>query len=123
MNTMLNNHLSARLEDIVINWYRKKRSDFFFTQNYRVLYKKKYDVIGYVGSVLISITFSPQIIHTCRLRKSDGLSLLFLVINVCGTSCMVVFGIANELFAIIVSNYLIMLCLFILLFFYFFFKE
>jgi uncharacterized protein with PQ loop repeat len=71
--------------------------------------------IGYVGSFIISFTLLPQIIHTYRIRNADGLSLLFLVSNACGTVCMLIYAVFNNLLPILMSNVIILFLILLLI--------
>ena len=39
------------------------------------------ETCGLASSVLITVMFVPQVVHTCRTKDTDGLSYAFLVTN------------------------------------------
>ena len=74
------------------------------------------DYIGYIGSILISITFIPQIVHTYKIKDSSGISKPFIFINMIGTVCMLIYGVYENLVPVIISNSLILFLLLLLTF-------
>ena len=66
------------------------------------------NVHGYIGSVFISFTLLPQIVHTFRKKKVDQLSPIFLLNNFVGTFFMMVYAVQETLVPIIVTNAMIL---------------
>lgn len=66
------------------------------------------EFVGYAGAALISMTLLPQIVHTCRLRKVEQLSVAFLCLNVAGTGCLLAYGVQGGLWPVIVCNAIVL---------------
>jgi len=49
-------------------------------------------IVGLIASVLITIAYVPQVIHTMKLKHMKGISLLWLVILVSGSILYLIYG-------------------------------
>lgn len=51
------------------------------------------DVIGYIGGGLLGVQSIPQIFKICKTKSTNDISLLFVLTNLCGLSCMTYFAV------------------------------
>lgn len=70
--------------------------------------------IGVIASLLIPISFIPQIIRVFRLKSAREISVLFTVIQLLGVLVWMIYGIRLGLLPIILCN-IVMTCLVIAL--------
>lgn len=71
-------------------------------------------IVGYIGSLLVSVTFLPQVIHTYRIKDASGISKVFMITNLIGTTCMLVYGLYENLLPVLISNCIILTFLILL---------
>lgn len=70
--------------------------------------------IGVIASLLVPISFIPQIIRVFRLKSAREISILFTVIQLLGVLVWMTYGIRLGLLPIILCN-IVMACLIIVL--------
>lgn len=75
------------------------------------------DIIGYVGVVLSSITFVPQVLHAWKTKSVGDLSFWMIIILLGNVSTWLFYGIYKEDRPLIVANTII-LALALLLFYF-----
>ncbi len=62
------------------------------------------DFFGHVGSFLSSVTFIPQVYKTWKSRSAGDLSLVMMLIVFTSTIVWLVYGIALNLWPVIIAN-------------------
>ena len=72
-------------------------------------------IIGLLGSIMISIMFIPQTIHTIRTGKTKDLSKLFLFLSIISSMLMIIYGIYFVILPVIIANISVFLNSFVLL--------
>ena len=65
---------------------------------------RKSDIVGYIGGVLLIVTLFPQIYHTYTTKKTDDLSLVFLIMEVVTCIFLFTYGILIEEKPLIITN-------------------
>jgi uncharacterized protein with PQ loop repeat len=55
-----------------------------------------YDIIGYVGGILLAIQLIPQILKVIISNSTKDLSIVFLSLNTIGLVCMGLFGLSQN---------------------------
>ena len=78
---------------------------------------------GYIGPVLSSITFLPQVIKAWQSKSMGDVSLLMLCIVLLSTVVWLVYGIGKDLRPVIIANSIICFLSLVLLYFKFTFKS
>ena len=68
------------------------------------------EIIGYLGSFLISIILIPQVIKTFTTKETKGLSYIFLLIGFFASVLMVVYGFFINALPIVIANIIYMIC-------------
>lgn len=82
-----------------------------------------YELMGYLGSLLSSITFVPQVYKTYKTKKVGDLSLLMLIIVFTSTVIWLIYGIGLRLMPVIICNSIICLLSLVLIYFKLRFKA
>ena len=62
------------------------------------------DGVGFLGSVLSSITFIPQVYKVWHTKKANDLSLAMLLIVLTSTVVWLIYGVALMLWPVIICN-------------------
>lgn len=62
------------------------------------------EVCGLLSSVLISIMFVPQVVHTCRTRDAEGLSYSFLFMNLLASTMGLVYSVYFRVVPMMIAN-------------------
>jgi MtN3 and saliva related transmembrane protein len=60
--------------------------------------------LGYIGGVLTTFCYIPQIIKVVKLKSAKEISLLFTIMLLAGVICWLFYGILLSLFPIILWN-------------------
>lgn len=81
------------------------------------------ELAGYIGPILSSITFLPQVIKAWQSKSMGDVSLLMLFIVLLSTVVWLVYGIGKELRPVIIANSIICFLSLVLLYFKFTFKS
>lgn len=81
------------------------------------------DIVGHFGSFLSSVTFLPQVYKTWKTRSAGDLSLLMMLIVTTSTVVWLIYGIALQLWPVIICNAVICLLSLLLIFFKLRFKN
>jgi MtN3 and saliva related transmembrane protein len=84
---------------------------------------KYYEIIGYIGVFFISINLVPQIYHIYKIKNSDAISYMFIIIGFFSSFFMGLYGILVEKNPIIISNTITFCFYCILLITKFYFKN
>lgn len=75
------------------------------------------DVVGYIGVVLSSITFVPQVIHAWKTRSVGDLSFWMIIILLGNVSTWLFYGVYKGDRPIIVANSIILFLALLLFYF------
>jgi MtN3 and saliva related transmembrane protein len=62
------------------------------------------DIIGYIGTFLISVNLIPQIYHIIKIKNTDSISLSSIILGVLSGIFMGSYGILINKFPVIISN-------------------
>ena len=81
------------------------------------------DIVGYIGSFLISIVLIPQVYTTYKARNVESLSPCFLFTSIVGASTMMYYGSSIEAVPVMISNSSVLFNSVTLLTFYFKYKK
>ncbi len=60
--------------------------------------------VGIAAGILTAASLLPQLIKTFREKKSEELSLVYLITLLCGLICWIWYGILKEDYPIIITN-------------------
>jgi MtN3 and saliva related transmembrane protein len=80
------------------------------------------EIVGHTGAVLSSITFIPQVYKAWQSKSVGDLSLNMMLIVMTSTLVWLVYGLALNLWPVIIANSIIFFLSVVLLFFKFTFK-
>tara|TARA_Y200000002_G_scaffold110760_1_gene90730 strand:+ start:282 stop:548 length:267 start_codon:yes stop_codon:yes gene_type:complete len=50
------------------------------------------EFFGYIAAILTTAAFLPQLIKTLMTRKADDVSLITLIMFICGVGCWIIYG-------------------------------
>ena len=64
--------------------------------------------IGYFGAFLIGVNLIPQIFHIYKIKNTESISTLSLLLNVSASIIMCIYGILIERIPVIISNGLVL---------------
>ncbi len=81
------------------------------------------ELAGYIGPILSSITFLPQVIKAWQSKSMGDVSLLMLFIVLLSTVVWLVYGVGKDLLPVIIANSIICFLSLLLLYFKFTFKS
>ena len=74
------------------------------------------DIFGYFAAILTTAAFLPQLIKTLKTKKADDVSLVTLIMFICGLGSWIIYGYAISSFPILMANIItLILNLFILI--------
>ena len=62
------------------------------------------EYIGIASSVIISVMFVPQVVHTYRTKNTDGISYNFLCLNASASILGLIYAIYYEIIPMIIAN-------------------
>lgn len=81
------------------------------------------EIVGHTGSFLSSVTFIPQVYKTWKSKSAKDLSMLMLFIIFISTIVWLIYGVALNLWPVIVCNSVICALSLLLIFFKLSFKK
>jgi MtN3 and saliva related transmembrane protein len=81
------------------------------------------EIVGHFGSFLSSVTFIPQVYKTWKSKSASDLSMLMLLIIFTSTIVWLTYGVALDLWPVIVCNSVICALSLLLIFFKLSFKK
>lgn len=81
------------------------------------------ELLGYLGAVLSSITFIPQVWHAWKTKSVGDLSIWMIIILLGNVSTWLTYGILLGLRPVIVANSIILLLAILMLYFKLSFKK
>ena len=76
-----------------------------------------FNTLGYIGSSMIGIMLIPQVYLTIKTKKTDNLSILFLIMNMTAVSTIIPYSIYFELYPVLIANSSVGICNSILLYY------
>jgi uncharacterized protein with PQ loop repeat len=82
-----------------------------------LLVQNIYMGLGYFGSCMIGIMLIPQVYLTMKTKKTDDISLEFLLMNMLAVFSMLPYSIYFKLYPVIIANSSVGLCNSILLYY------
>ena len=62
------------------------------------------DLVGYAAAVLTTISFVPQVLHTWRARRAQGISLVMISLFSLGVGLWLGYGLLVGAWPVIVAN-------------------
>ena len=81
------------------------------------------NLIGYLGSLLTSITFAPQVYHSWKSKSIKDLSIWMILIVNLSTIVWLVYGVLIESGPVISANTIVLILSLVLLYFKHSFKK
>ena len=76
-----------------------------------------FTIFGYLGAGCLSIMMIPQVWHTVKTKKTEDLSIKFLLFNMLAICFLLPYSIYYKLYPILISNIFVAICNSILLFY------
>ena len=73
------------------------------------------EFFGYFAAILTTTAFLPQLIKTLKTKKADDVSLLTLIMFLCGVGCWIIYGYAISSFPILLANIITLILNFLIL--------
>ena len=68
------------------------------------MYSVNVEFFGYFAAILTTTAFLPQLIKTLKTKKADDVSLLTLIMFLCGVASWIIYGYAISSFPILMAN-------------------
>ena len=68
------------------------------------------DIIGYVGTGLLTITMLPQVYKTFKTKKANELSWIYLILQFTANILFIFYGFGIESLPVIISNCVVAVC-------------
>ena len=68
------------------------------------MYSINIEFFGYFAAILTTTAFLPQLIKTLKTKKADDVSLLTLIMFLCGVGSWIVYGYAISSIPILIAN-------------------
>ena len=68
------------------------------------MYSVNIEFFGYFAAILTTAAFLPQLIKTFNTKKADDISLLTLIMFICGVGSWIIYGYAISSFPILIAN-------------------
>lgn len=81
------------------------------------------EILGYIGTVLTSITFMPQVYLSWKTKKVSDLSIWMIIIVIVSTTSWLGYGFINDLKPVIVANIIVLLLAIVLFYLKMKYKE
>ena len=74
------------------------------------------EFFGYLAAILTTVAFLPQLIKTLKTKKAEDVSLVTLIMFICGVGFWIIYGYKISSLPILIANIItLMLNLFILI--------
>ena len=74
------------------------------------------EFFGYIAAILTTAAFLPQLIKTLKTKKAEDVSLVTLIMFICGVGCWIIYGYKISSIPILIANIItLILNLFILI--------
>ena len=68
------------------------------------MYPLNINFIGYFAAILTTAAFLPQLIKTLNTKKAEDVSLITLIMFICGVASWIIYGYAISSFPILMAN-------------------
>ena len=68
------------------------------------MYSINIEFFGYFAAILTTTAFLPQLIKTLKTKKADDVSLLTLIMFLCGVGSWIIYGYAISSIPILMAN-------------------
>ena len=68
------------------------------------MYSSNIEFFGYSAAILTTAAFLPQLIKTLKTKKADDVSLITLIMFICGVIFWIIYGYAISSFPILIAN-------------------
>lgn len=81
------------------------------------------EIIGYIGGVMSSISFLPQVIKIWKTKSAEDLSMLTLIFLSCNMTLWLVYGILNNSKPIWITNSILLAMVACMIYFKIIFKK
>ena len=79
------------------------------------MYSVNIEFFGYFAAILTTSAFLPQLIKTFKTKKADDVSLLTLIMFICGVGSWIIYGYLISSSPILISNIVTLLLNFFIL--------
>ena len=74
------------------------------------------EFFGYFAAILTTAAFLPQLIKTLKTKKADDVSLVTLIMFICGVVSWIIYGYSISSFPILIANIITLILNFFILF-------
>ena len=68
------------------------------------MYSLNIEFFGYFAAILTTVAFLPQLIKTLKTKKADDVSLITLIMFICGLGSWIIYGHAISSLPILIAN-------------------
>ena len=68
------------------------------------MYSLNIEFFGYFAAILTTAAFLPQLIKTLKTKKADDVSLVTLIMFICGVGSWIIYGYAISSLPILIAN-------------------
>ena len=68
------------------------------------MYSVKIEFFGYFAAILTTAAFLPQLIKTLKTKKADDVSLITLIMFICGVASWIIYGYKISSSPILIAN-------------------
>ena len=68
------------------------------------MYPLNIEFFGYFAAILTTVAFLPQLIKTLKTKKADDVSLVTLIMFICGVGSWIIYGLAISSLPILIAN-------------------
>ena len=79
------------------------------------MYFQNIEFFGYFAAILTTVAFLPQLIKTLKTKKADDVSLLALIMFICGVGSWIIYGHAISSLPILIANIITLILNFFIL--------
>ena len=79
------------------------------------MYSVNIEFVGYFAAILTTAAFLPQLIKTYKTKKADDVSLLTLIMFLCGVGSWIIYGYAISSLPILIANIVTLILNFLIL--------
>ena len=73
------------------------------------------EFFGYFAAMLTTIAFLPQLIKTLKTKKAEDVSLITLIMFICGVGSWIIYGYSISSFPILIANVITLILNFLIL--------
>ena len=87
------------------------------------MYSVNIEFFGYFAAILTTAAFLPQLIKTFNTKKADDISLLTLIMFICGVGSWIIYGYAISSFPILIANIITFILNFFILIIKFYYAK